>query len=64
MAQKYTDYPDGTDPVLGIQFLEEAYLNVDPNYDKRPTVPAIVEIETKTLVNNNHHRLTNELETK
>ena len=61
---EFTEYPNGTDPVLGIQFLEEAYLNADPNYDKRPTVPAIVDIETKTLVNNNHHRLTNELETK
>ncbi|MBY9080532.1 glutathione S-transferase C-terminal domain-containing protein [Paenibacillus sp. HN-1] len=53
----------GTDPVLGIRYLSEAYLAADPGYTGRPTVPAVVEIRTGKVVNNDYFRLTNELET-
>ncbi|QWU17728.1 putative glutathione S-transferase [Paenibacillus sophorae] len=53
----------GVDPVLGIRYLSEAYLKADPGYTGRPTVPAIVEIESGKVVNNDYFRLTNHLET-
>ncbi|WP_025696952.1 glutathione S-transferase C-terminal domain-containing protein, partial [Paenibacillus forsythiae] len=51
------------DPVLGIRYLSEAYLKADPGYKGRPTVPAIVEIESGKVVHNDYFRLTNHLET-
>lgn len=53
---------DDKDPVLGIEYLLEAYKKADPDYDKRGTVPAIVDTQTGAVVNNNFHRMTNELE--
>lgn len=50
------------DPVLGIKFLAEVYNNADPEYKGRSTVPALVDIATKKVVNNDYHRLTNYLE--
>ena len=38
--------PGGVDPVLGIERLQEAYFNRDPDYPRGITVPAIVEIDT------------------
>ncbi|AHI21436.1 glutathione S-transferase family protein [Corynebacterium vitaeruminis] len=52
------------DPVLGIEYLIEAYEAADPTYSKRGTVPAIVDVTTGKVVNNNYHRMTNELEVK
>lgn len=54
---------DRMDPVLQIQFLSEAYYNADPDYTGRCTVPALVDVTTKKVVNNDYHRLTNYLET-
>lgn len=54
---------DRKDPVLQIQFLSEAYYNADPDYTGRCTVPALVDVTTKKVVNNDYHRLTNYLET-
>ncbi len=51
------------DPVLGVQFLSELYYNADPDYEGRCTVPALVDIKTKQVVNNDYHRLTNYFET-
>jgi putative glutathione S-transferase len=57
-------YDEGKkDPVLGVQFLSELYNNADPDYEGRCTVPALVDIETKQVVNNDYHRLTNYFET-
>ncbi|WP_439235105.1 glutathione S-transferase C-terminal domain-containing protein [Lonepinella koalarum] len=50
------------DPVLGVQYLSELYYNADPNYQGRPTVPALVDITTKKVVNNDYTWLTNYLE--
>ncbi|AIQ60367.1 glutathione S-transferase family protein [Paenibacillus borealis] len=54
---------DGKDPVLGIRYLSEAYLAADPGYTGRPTVPAVVEIATGKVVQNDYFKLTNHLET-
>lgn len=51
------------DPVLGIQYLSEIYAKTDPNYAGRPTVPVMVDIKKKKVVNNDYFTLTNELET-
>lgn len=51
------------DPVLGIQYISEVYLNADSAYTGRPTVPAIVDLQDKKVVNNDYFRLTNYFET-
>jgi putative glutathione S-transferase len=53
----------GVDPVLGIRLLSEAYAKADPAYDGRCTVPAVVDVTTGAVVNNDYHRLTNYWET-
>lgn len=58
-------FPDDVnheDPVLGIKFLSEAYLKADPNYGGRCTVPALIDVTTGKVVNNDYHRLTNYFE--
>ncbi|NLZ80501.1 MAG: glutathione S-transferase, partial [Clostridiales bacterium] len=40
----------------------QLYANADPKYNGRATVPALVDITTKAIVNNDYHRLTNYLE--
>nr|WP_314459047.1 glutathione S-transferase C-terminal domain-containing protein [uncultured Clostridium sp.] len=53
---------DRKDPVLKAQFLSEFYYNADPDYKGRCTVPALVDVTTKKVVNNDYHRLTNYFE--
>lgn len=53
----------GVDPVLGIRYLSEVYVNTDPEYNGRATVPAVVDITTKKVVNNDYFKLTNYWET-
>jgi putative glutathione S-transferase len=55
--------PEGRDPVLGIRYLGEAYLKADADYAGRATVPAVVEIGSGKVVNNDYHRLSNYWET-
>ena len=58
-------FPDNEffeDPVLHIKFLSEAYYKADPEYNGRCTVPALVDVETGKVVNNDYHRLTNYFE--
>ncbi|MFG3479951.1 glutathione S-transferase C-terminal domain-containing protein [Streptomyces chengbuensis] len=50
--------PDGRDPVLGIERLQEAYLALDPGYDRGVTVPAIVDVTTGKVVTNDFARIT------
>ncbi|WP_214366478.1 glutathione S-transferase family protein [Pseudonocardia sp. H11422] len=50
--------PDGRDPVLGIEFLGEAYRKADPDYDAGITVPAMVEIASGRVVTNDYAQLT------
>ena len=53
--------PGGRDPVLGIERLQEAYLNRFPDYPKGITVPAIVEVDTVRVVTNDFPQLTLDL---
>mgnify|MGYP001260806336 CR=1 FL=1 len=49
---------NGKDPVLGIRYLSEAYLRADPSYSGRFTVPAVVDLQTGKVVNNDYFNLT------
>ena len=62
LGWEFVSDPDNKDPVLGVQFLSEAYANADPAYTGRPTVPAVVDVVTKKVVNNDYHWLTNYFE--
>ena len=55
---------DNVDPVLGIHYLSEIYLSTDPDYTGRPTVPCLVDLKTKKVVNNDYFNLTKYFETK
>ncbi|MGN0342059.1 MAG: glutathione S-transferase C-terminal domain-containing protein [Roseburia sp.] len=58
----FSQEPNHEDPVLGVKFLSELYKNADPDYADRATVPALVDVTTKKVVNNDYHRLTNYFE--
>jgi putative glutathione S-transferase len=60
----FTEDPDGRDPVLGIERLQEAFLARDPHYDKGITVPAIVDIPTGKVVTNNFPQITLDFSTQ
>ncbi|SDB80119.1 putative glutathione S-transferase [Raineyella antarctica] len=53
--------PDGRDPVLGYERLQEAYFALDPDYPRGITVPAIVDVTTGKLVTNDFDQLTRDL---
>ncbi len=55
--------PDGVDPVLGVRYMSELYANADPDYAGRPTVPAMVDVNTRSVANNDYFTLTIALET-
>lgn len=56
--------PGGVDPVLGIEWLREAYERAIPGYDKGVTVPAVVEIPTGKVVTNAYQDLEFDLATQ
>ncbi|MDQ4084757.1 MAG: glutathione S-transferase C-terminal domain-containing protein [Actinomycetota bacterium] len=56
--------PGGRDPVLGIEFLSDAYLATDPDYTGRVTVPALVDVPTGTVVTNDYPQITLDLSTQ
>ena len=56
--------PEGRDPVLDIERLQDAFLARDPHYDKGITVPAIVEIATGEVVTNDFEQITLDLSTE
>jgi putative glutathione S-transferase len=53
--------PRGRDPVLGLERLQEAYLNRDPGYSKGVTVPAMVDVPTRRVVTNDFPWITHDL---
>ena len=55
---------DDKDPVLGIHKLQEAFLNRYPDYPKGITVPAIVDIESVSVVTNNFLDIEKDLSTQ
>jgi putative glutathione S-transferase len=56
--------PNGRDPVLGIERLQEAFLARDPNYDRGITVPALVDSATGQVVTNDFAQITLDLSTE
>lgn len=56
--------PDNRDPVLGIQWLREAFERRDPGYDRGITVPAIVDISSGAVVTNDFAQITLDLMTE
>ncbi|WP_010260040.1 glutathione S-transferase family protein [Treponema primitia] len=61
-AKEYSDWafsldPGAVDPVLKVKYLSDLYLASDPNYQGRFTVPAIVDIPSGTVVNNDYFNL-------
>ncbi len=56
--------PDGRDPVLGIERLQEAYLTRDPDYPRGITVPALVDVTTGAVVTNDFAQITLDLSTQ
>ena len=61
---RFTLDKDAVDPVLGIQYLSEAYLAADPDYTGRVTVPSIVDIESGRVVTNDYPQITLDLSTE
>ncbi|MBC9732570.1 glutathione S-transferase family protein [Nocardioides marmotae] len=53
--------PDGKDPVLGIERLQDAYVARYPDYPKGITVPAIVEVASGKVVTNDFPWITHDL---
>lgn len=62
LGWEFVNDENQTDPVLGVQFLSELYANGDPDYKGRATVPAVVDVITGKVVNNDYVWLTNYLE--
>ena len=56
--------PDGKDPVLGIERLQEAYLARFPDYDRGITVPALVDVPTGEVVTNDFPQITLDFSTQ
>ena len=50
------------DPVLGTRFLAEHYSKSIPGIDGRATVPALIDVTTGKVANNDYHKLTNYFE--
>ena len=56
--------PDGRDPVLGIERLQEAFFRRDPGYSRGITVPAMVDIRSGAVVTNNFPQITEDFSTE
>ena len=56
--------PGDRDPVLGIEYLGEAYRAADPDFDAGVTVPAMVEISSGKVATNGFQQLTPDLSTQ
>ena len=53
--------PDGRDPVLGIERLQEAYFARVPDYPRGITVPAMVDVPSGQVVTNDFPTITEDL---
>jgi glutathionyl-hydroquinone reductase len=56
--------PDGRDPVLGIEYLAEAYERTDPGFEGRVTVPALIDVETGLVTTNDFGQMTLDFSTE
>jgi putative glutathione S-transferase len=50
--------PNGRDPVLGIERLQEAFFTRFPGYERGVTVPAFVDIPSGAVVTNDYRQMT------
>lgn len=55
---------DAVDPVLGVHYLSELYLKTDSTYQGRFTVPAVIDLQTGKVVNNDFLGLLRHWETQ
>jgi putative glutathione S-transferase len=56
--------PDGRDPVLGIERLQDAYFARFPGYERGITVPAVVDVTTGEVVTNDYPQITLDFSTE
>ncbi|MBC3762152.1 glutathione S-transferase family protein [Quadrisphaera oryzae] len=56
--------PDGRDPVLGYERLQEAYFARFPDYPRGITVPALVDVPSRAVVTNDFAQMTLDLSTE
>jgi putative glutathione S-transferase len=61
---RFTLDDGGRDPVLGIEYLSDAYLRTDPEYAGRVTVPAVVDVASGLVVTNDYPQITLDLSTQ
>ena len=61
---RFHNDPGDRDPVLGIEWLREAYEKAQPGYDEGVTVPTMVEVASGKAVSNNFQQLTLDLSTQ
>ena len=61
---RFTLDPGGSDPVLGIEYLAQAYHATDPDYTGRVTVPSIVDVRSGQVVSNDYPQITLDLSTQ
>jgi putative glutathione S-transferase len=61
---RFTLDEGGRDPVLGLEYLSQAYLATDPEFTGRVTVPSIVDVESGRVVTNDYPRITLDLSTE
>ncbi|MGO2634346.1 MAG: glutathione S-transferase family protein [Galactobacter sp.] len=56
--------PDGRDPVLGTERLQENYFKRFPDYPRGITVPALVDVPSGAVVTNNYPQITLDFSTE
>lgn len=56
--------PGGVDPVLGYERLQQAFLARYPDYPRGITVPAVVDVPTKSVVTNDYPQITLDFSTE
>jgi putative glutathione S-transferase len=61
---RFTLDEGGRDPVLGLEYLSEAYLGTDPTYEGRVTVPALIDVASGRVVSNDYPQITLDLSTE
>ena len=61
---RFTLDEGGRDPVLGVEFLAQAYARTDPTYTGRVTVPAIIDTLSGQVVTNDYPQITLDLSTE
>lgn len=58
LGWEYVYNENNIDPMLGDQFISEAYYRADDDYQGRTTVPALIDTTTGKVVNNDYNWLT------